>query len=86
MSCIPDKLGRLIIRLLFGFASTQCLSNSTKISTSSETAMLSNNASFFIRIFLAQLYSSGLKVDKLTGKLMKEHPETKSLHESPRNG
>ena len=26
--------------------------------------------------------SSGLKIDKLPGKLMKEHPETKSVHES----
>ena len=26
--------------------------------------------------------SSGLKIDKLPGKLMKEHPETESVHES----
>ena len=30
--------------------------------------------------------SSGLEIDKLTGKLMKEHPATESAHESPRNG
>ena len=39
----------------------------------------------FIRIcrFSNFSYSSGLRIDKLTGKLMKIHPETKSVHESP---
>ena len=39
----PDKLARLIIRLLFWFASHSDLSNSTKTSTNIETAMLLTN-------------------------------------------
>ena len=36
-----DKPGRLIIRLLYGFASDSVLTNPTKISTNNQTAMLS---------------------------------------------
>ena len=43
---------------------------------------LDNVCTFEKVILLSYFTSSGLKIDKLPCKLMKEHPETESVHES----